>query len=76
MTTDVQEAQRIRIHLAELMARRKVSNEALADATGISPNSVSRLKNGNVAFIRLETMAAICRELACQPGDLLTYTDS
>lgn len=63
----------IRIHLAELMARHRVTNEALAEAIGLSPNQLSRLKNGDVAFIRLTTMAAICRELDCTPGELLTY---
>lgn len=66
----------IRIHLAELMARHRVTNEALAEAIDISPNQLSRLKNGDVAFIRLTTMAAICRELKCQPGELLTYHDA
>jgi len=63
----------IRIHLAELMARHRVTNEALAEAIGLSSNQLSRLKNGDVAFIRLTTMAAICRELTCTPGELLTY---
>ena len=63
----------IRIHLAELMARHRVSNEALAETIGLSPNQLSRLKNGDVAFIRLSTMAAICRELRCQPGELLSF---
>lgn len=74
MTTTESTTVQIRIHLAELMARHKVTNEALAEAIGISPNQLSRLKNGDVSFIRLTTMAAICRELKCQPGDLLTYT--
>lgn len=72
MTADGTDA-RVRIHLAELMARRNVTNVALADAIGISVNNLSRLKNGDITFIRLETMASICRELKCQPGDLLTY---
>lgn len=66
------ETHSIEIHLAELMARHRITNEALAEAIGISPNQLSRLKNGDVAFIRLTTMDAICRELECQPGDLLT----
>lgn len=65
----------IQIHLAELMARHRVTNEALAEAIGISPNQLSRLKNVDVSFIRLTTLAAICRELKCQPGDLLTYIE-
>jgi putative transcriptional regulator len=63
----------IRIHLAELMARHNVTNVALADAIGIRAKDLSRLKNSDVTFIRLTTLAAICRELQCQPGDLLTY---
>lgn len=63
----------VRIHLAELMARHNVTNVALADAIGIRAKDLSRLKNNDVTFIRLTTMAAICRELKCQPGDLLTY---
>jgi len=63
----------LQVHLAEVMARRRVSNAALAEAIGISPNQLSRLKNGDVTFVRLETLKALCRELQCQPGDLLTY---
>lgn len=74
-TADQTTGHGVTIHLAELMARHRVTNAALAEAIGISPNNISRLKNGDVAFIRLETMGAICRELKCQPGDLLTYTD-
>jgi putative transcriptional regulator len=67
-----EERHSIRIRLAELMARHNVTNEALAEAIGISPNQLSRLKNGDVSFIRLTTLDAICRELKCTPGDLLT----
>lgn len=73
MNTETSQGAQVRIHLAELMARRRVTGAALADAIGLSTNQFSRLKNGDIAFIRLETMAAICRELQCQPGDLLTY---
>lgn len=73
MNTETAQGAQVRIHLAELMARRRVTGTALADAIGLSTNQFSRLKNGDIAFIRLETLAAICRELQCQPGDLLTY---
>lgn len=66
----------IHIHLAEVMVRRNVTVAALAEAIGISVNNLSRLKNGDIAFIRLETLQAICRELKCQPGDLLSYHES
>jgi putative transcriptional regulator len=74
--TDGQDTSRVHVHLAELMARHNVTVVALADAIGSSVNSVSRLKNGDVTFIRLETLGAVCRELKCQPGDLLTYCGS
>lgn len=66
----------VQIHLAEVMTSRRVTNEALAEAIGVSPNNLSRLKNGDVELLRLTTLAAICRELKCQPGDLLTYIDT
>lgn len=69
MSTETRTGAQVRIRLAALMADRRVTNEAL----GISANQLSRLKNGDVAFIRLTTMAALCRELQCQPGDLITY---
>lgn len=73
MSTDIQTQPHIKINLRELMARHNVTNETLAPEVGLSTNQLSRLKNGDVSFIRLTTMAAICRELDCQPGDLLTY---
>lgn len=72
MTAAEQVTHSIQIHLAELMARHRVTNEALAEAIGISPNQLSRLKNGDVSFIRLTTLDAICRELKCEPGELIT----
>lgn len=41
---------------------------------GITPANLSNLKNGRARDIRFSTLAAICRELDCQPGDLLTYS--
>lgn len=69
MSTETRTGAQVRIRLAALMADRRVTSEAL----GISANQLSRLKNGDVAFIRLTTVAALCRELQCQPGDLITY---
>jgi putative transcriptional regulator len=66
---------RIHLRLAELMADRRVTNEALAEQIGLSPNQLSRAKNGNIKYIRLDTLAGFCRELKCQPGDLLTYVE-
>lgn len=66
---------RIEINLARLMADRRVTNEALAEAIGVSPNQLSRVKNQAVEYLRLDTMVKLCRELKCQPGDLLTYVE-
>lgn len=76
MSTETGQGMEVRIHLAELMARHNVTNVALADAIGIRAKDLSRLKNGDITFIRLSTLAALCRELQCQPGDLLTYAAS
>lgn len=48
----------------------------LSQRIGISMTNLSLLKTGNVKAIRFSTLAAICRELGCQPGDILEYTDS
>lgn len=65
----------VRIHLAEMMARRNMSLNRLSELTGIHVTNLSKLKNGRVAFIRLATLSVLCEELECQPGDLLTYGD-
>ena len=64
---------RITVHLAELMVRKKLTGQELAEKVGIHPNNISKLKNGDVSFVRLSTLSALCRVLECQPGDLLTY---
>jgi putative transcriptional regulator len=45
----------------------------LSERIGISLTNLSLLKNGKVKGIRFSTLEAICRELDCQPGDLLEY---
>lgn len=64
----------IRVHLAEMMARRDISLNRLSELTGIHVTNLSRLKNGHIIFIRLQTLSVLCRELKCQPGDLLGYS--
>jgi putative transcriptional regulator len=56
-----------------LLVRRKISSKELADAIDITPANLSILKTGKARAIRLDTLAALCRELDCQPGDLLIY---
>ena len=47
----------------------------LADRVGVSIVNLSNLKTGKVKAIRFSTLNAICKELNCQPGDILEYTD-
>ena len=63
--------------LAVIMAERNIRNKDLAALTGISERSISRLKvRRQVSRIDAETLDALCKALHCQPGDLMTYTDT
>ncbi|TXC67005.1 helix-turn-helix transcriptional regulator [Piscinibacter aquaticus] len=63
----------IAIRLDVMLARRKVTGRELAHAIGLSEQNLSALRSGRVKGIRFGTLAAICRHLNCQPGDLLEY---
>jgi putative transcriptional regulator len=63
----------IEITLDVMMARRKMPLKELSRRIGISMTNLSLLKTGNVKGIRFSTLTAICRELNCQPGDILEY---
>ncbi len=65
----------IRVDLDVMLARRKMSLTELSERVGITMANLSILKNGRARAIRLETLNAICRELQCQPGDLLVYEE-
>ena len=58
-----------------LLAQRKMSAAELAERIGITAANLSILKNGHAKAIRFSTLAALCRELKCQPGDLLEFID-
>ena len=70
---DVGESDAIRIRLDELVAARGITLTALAARVGITLVNLSVLKNGRGRAIRFSTLSALCRELDCQPGDLLAY---
>lgn len=59
------------LRLDRIMADRKVSLTELSERVGISMANLSNLKTGKVRAIRFSTLDAICRELHCQPGDIL-----
>ncbi len=61
------------VNLDVMLARRKMKLIELADKVGITIANLSILKQGKAKAIRFSTLEAICRELDCQPGDLLEY---
>lgn len=64
------------LRLDRVMADRKMSLNELSARVGISTVNLSNLKTGKVKAIRFSTLDAICRELNCQPGDILEYQKS
>jgi putative transcriptional regulator len=63
----------IDIKMDLVMVKKKMSLTELSARIGISMTNLSLLKTGKVKGIRFSTLEAICRELECQPGDLLEY---
>lgn len=61
------------IRLDALLAERKMTARELAQRIDITEANLSILKNGHAKAVRFSTLEAICRELRCQPGDLLGY---
>ena len=58
-----------------MMAKRKISLGDLAEKIDLTPANLSILKTGKAKAIRFSTLEAICRELECQPGDILEYRE-
>ena len=63
----------IKINLDLMLVKRKMSLTELAGRIDISVTNLSLLKTGKVKGIRFSTLEAICRELNCQPGEILEY---
>ena len=64
------------VNLDVMLARRKTRANELARAIGITESNLSLLKSGKVKGVRFATLAAICRYLECEPGDILGYESS
>jgi putative transcriptional regulator len=64
---------RIEVHLDQLLADRGVTLTELAERVGVTIVNLSVLKNDRAKAVRFSTLTALCRELECQPGDLLSY---
>lgn len=63
------------IRLDQVMSNRKVRLLELAEKIGITYANLSNLKNNKVTAIRFSTLENLCKELHCQPGDILEYLD-
>lgn len=61
------------VNLDVMLAKRKVTSKVLAEAIGITQANLSILKSGKAKAIRFTTLSAICKELDCQPSDILEY---
>ena len=58
-----------------MMAKRKISLGELAERIDLTPANLSILKTGKAKAVRFSTLEAICRELDCQPGDILEFRE-
>jgi len=61
------------VRLDVMLALRKMTSRELASRIGISEQNLSLLRSGKVRGVRFNTLAGICKELECQPGDLLEF---
>lgn len=65
----------IRIQLDRLLAARGLTQKELSDRIGITPANLNIFTTGKAKAVRFSTLEAICRELDCQPGDLLRWEE-
>jgi putative transcriptional regulator len=61
------------VNLDVMMAKRKISLNELSERVDITPANLSILKTGKAKAIRFSTLEALCRELNCQPSDILEF---
>lgn len=67
------EGANIVVRLDDLLHARRMTLTELSERVGLTLANLSILKTGKARAIRFSTLEAICRELDCQPGDLLEY---
>lgn len=65
----------IYVNLDLLLVKRKMKSKDLADRVGITVSNLSILKQNKAKAIRFTTLDALCRELSCQPGELLEFRE-
>ncbi|HOO85295.1 MAG TPA: helix-turn-helix transcriptional regulator [Prolixibacteraceae bacterium] len=61
------------VNLDVMMAKRKISLNELSERVGITPANLSILKTGKAKAIRFSTLESLCKELNCQPADILAW---
>lgn len=61
------------VRLDVMMAKRKISLGELAEKLNITQANLSILKTGKAKAVRFSTLSQLCKELECQPGDILEY---
>ena len=61
------------LRLDRVLADRKIRSKELAERIGLTEVNLSRIKTGTISAVRFTTLDALCRELGCQPGDILEY---
>ena len=61
------------VNVDVMLAKRKMSSGELAEKIGITAANRSILKTGKAKAVRFSTLAALCKALDCQPGDILEY---
>ena len=63
----------VRVNLDRVLLDRRMSLTELSDRVGVTIANLSILKTGKARAVRFSTLDALCRELQCQPGDLLMF---
>ncbi len=63
----------IKLNLDKVMKMRHVKLKDLSDRIGLTDANLSNIKTGKISAIRFSTLNALCRELDCQPADILEY---
>jgi putative transcriptional regulator len=63
----------VRVTLDEMLAKRGMTGKELAERMGLSETQMSLFRSTKVKGIRFATLARMCAELGCKPGDLLDY---
>lgn len=65
----------IKINLDQMLVKRNMKSNELAEAIGITTANLSILKTGKAKAVRFSTLEALCEVLDCQPGDILEYVE-